>query len=365
MTWARTPAKRNLPMTPKVKQTKGGEKSGSLGRLIASNLGEITLRKVTRDGFANAQRNAVWITKGKSIRELQTTPFMEGGDALVIAAGPSVHRHDTAKLIKESGFKGVIVATESAMAWCLRHDIVPHLVVTLDPHPERIVRWFGDPNLTDDMLTKDDYFAQQDMDPKFREDQLRFNQELISLVNANGPRIRIAVSSSASEAVVRRVVESGMDAYWWNPMYDDYDVEDSLTRKIHALNGLPCVNAGGNVGSACWVFAHAVLKKKRVGLVGMDFSYYSDTPYTQTQYYKEILSLVGPDRLDEVFVRMLNPDLGREFYTDPAYLWYRDAFLEMAQQAECETYNCTGGGILFGPRIHWMTLSEFLSTSKI
>ena len=352
-------------MPPEPVQNRGSQGSkGTLGRRIASSLENITLEKVTQVGFANALMNAPLIASGKNISALQETFLMKREGALVIAAGPSIHRYDTAKLIKESGFKGIIVATESAMAWCLRHGITPDLVVTLDPHASRIVRWFGDPNLTAAMLARDDYFARQDMDPKFQEDQLRFNRELLELVDRYGSWIRIAVASSASPSVVDRIVKTRMQAYWWNPMYDDYDKEDSLTRKIQALNNLPCVNAGGNVGSACWVFAHAVLGKKRVGLVGMDFSYYADTPYAQTQYYKEILNLVGPDRLDNVFVRMMNPHLGLEFYTDPAYLWYRDAFLEMAQQAECETYNCTGGGILFGPGIRWATLSEFLSVAK-
>jgi hypothetical protein len=304
------------------------------------------------------------IANGKSIAALQDTWLVEGEDALVIAAGPSLHRFDTARIIKESGFKGVIVATESAMAWCLRNGIVPHLVVTLDPDTHRIVRWFGDPQLTQEALAKDDYFARQDQDPKFRENQLGFNHELLELVNKHVSSMRIGVSSSASPAVVNRIIDSGMSAYWWNPMYDDYDNEDGLTARIHALNNLPCVNAGGNVGSACWVFAHAVLGKRRVGLVVVDFGYYGDTPYSQTQYYKEILALVGPDRLDEVYIRMLNPYLGREFYTDPAYLWYRDSFLEMVQAADCQTINCTGGGILFGLDIEWATLSEFLSACR-
>jgi hypothetical protein len=66
-----------------------------------------------------------------------------------------------------------------------------------------------------------------------------------------------------------------------------------------------------------------------------------------------------------VFVRILNPHVGLEFYTDPAYLWYRDAFLEMAQRVTCETYNCTGGGVLFGPGVHWMALPEFLSMCRV
>ncbi len=346
-------------------QRVSAEGSGSLGRRIVAELDRLTLEKVAEIGFTNAQANAHVIAKGKSILALRETPLIENRDVLVIAAGPSVQRHGAIGHIKQSGFHGVIVATESAMSSCLRNGIVPHLVVTLDPHHSRIVRWFGDPSLTEDALSQDDYFARQDMDPRFSEDQLRFNQELVDLVNAHGPQIRIAVSSSAPEPVVRRVIESGMDIYWWNPMYDDYDVENSLTRQIHELNDLPCLNAGGNVGTACWVFAHAVLGMRHVGLVGMDFSYYADTPYSKTQYYKEILTLVGPDRLDEVFIRIFNPHVGQDFFTDPAYLWYRDGFLEMARRAECKTYNCTGGGILFGPEIHWMALPEFLSTCRV
>lgn len=349
-------------MAPETtKQAAYSNERGNLGQRIAAGLSEITLHKVTEVGFANARANASLIANGKSILALQDTPLLEGDNALVIAAGPSLHRNDNARAIKDSGFKGVLVAADSAMSWCLRNGIVPHLVVTLDPHAHRVVRWFGDPHLTEEIIATDDYFARQDMDPKFCEDQLRFNRELVRLVNEHGPKIRVAVASCASGAVVRRVVDSKMEAYWWNPMYDDYSVKDSLTHKIHELNGLPCVNGGGNVGSACWVLAHAVLGKKRVGLVGMDLGYYADTSYIQTQYYKEILDLVGPDRLHEVYVHILNPYLNREFYTDPAYLWYRDALVEMAQQAECETFNCTGGGILFGPGIQWMALPEFLS----
>lgn len=350
-------------MRPEANQHQDGEEAkGALGKKIASALGEITLGKVREEGFANAAVNAPLIARGKSIAALRETELFQGSDALVIAAGPSLHRQDAARLIKESGYKGVIVATESAMAWCLRNGIVPHLVVTLDPHAHRIVRWFGDPKLDEAALVRDDYFSRQDQDPSFRTNQLAFNRELLALVNEFGPRMRIAVCSSASRAVVDRVLESGMEAYWWNPMYDDYDEGESLTVKIHAWNNLPCVNAGGNVGSACWVFAHAVLGKRRVGLIGVDFGYYGDTPYSQTQYYREILDLVGPERLDEVYVRFVNPHTEKEFYTDPAYLWYRDSFLEMAAQAQgdCRTVNCTGGGILFGDGIEWAPLEEFL-----
>lgn len=334
--------------------------ASDLGRRLASELGAVTLEKVCAIGLENARRNALAIASGKSILALRSPPLSAQEAALVIAAGPSLHRRDTAKIIKEAGFDGTLIATESALSYCLRHDIVPDLVVTLDPHPDRIVRWFGDPKLDRSALAADDYFARQDMDPKFTEDQLRANDELIRLVNAYGPRIRLAVASCASTRVVERAQAAGMDLYWWNPMYDDDEAPHSLTRKLRDENRLPCLNAGGNVGSAAWVMAHAVLRKRRVGLCGMDLGYYGDTPYERTQYYREILALVGPERLDEVFIRINNPHLGTEFFTDPTYYWYREAFLEMAQVAECETWNCTGGGILFGAGIRWDSLDNFL-----
>ncbi len=319
----------------------------------------ITLEKVARAGIENARLNAARIASGKSIQELGTGSLVRGSDALIIAAGPSLHRTNPAPIIRDSGFTGTIIATDSAMSWCLRNAIVPNLVVTLDPHPARIVRWFGDPGLSEETLVADDYFSRQDMDPKFRKEPLRFNAELLELVDRHASRIRIAAASCASAAVVDRVLRAGMDLYWWNPMYDDYDQPASLTRQVHAMNGLPCLNAGGNVGTACWVFAHAVLGKTRVGLVGMDFGYYGETPYADTQYYREIVDLVGEARLHEVFVRVTNPD-DEDFYTDPAYLWYRNSFLEMAQSADCETHNCTGGGILFGKGIEWSSLGAFV-----
>ena len=62
------------------------------------------------------------------------------------------------------------------------------------------------------------------------------------------------------------------------------------------MNGLPCLNGGGNVGTAAWVMTHAVLGQRRIGLVGIDFGYAPGTPYEQTQYYPELRELLG-DRL--------------------------------------------------------------------
>ena len=343
--------------------------AGEIGRLISREMGDITLSLIKDRCFTNARANASSIAAGKSILALRESPLMPGRDALVVGAGPSLHRGNLVESLRTFSAEGPIVATESGLSFFLRHGIVPDLTVTVDPDDEnaavqRIVRWFGDPHLTGDALRKDDYFARQDMDPRFWEDELQANAELVTMVNRHGPAIRIAMASCASPGVVRRATEAGMDIYWWNPMLDDDETPNSLTRELHELNGLPCINAGGNVGTACWAIAHAILGKQRIGLVGIDFGYYPDTPYVRTQYYREIVELVGKDRLDDVFVRIYNPHAGREFYTDPAYLWYRDCFLEMAAGAECQTINCTGGGILFGPGIEWQRLEQFVEDAR-
>ena len=48
---------------------------------------------------------------------------------------------------KAPGFKD-LKATDGSLYYLLRNNILPDLVVTLDPHPTRIIRWFGDENLT-------------------------------------------------------------------------------------------------------------------------------------------------------------------------------------------------------------------------
>lgn len=283
--------------------------------------------------------------------------------ALILGAGPSLHRNRTVQTIKENGFDGFIVSCDSALYLCLRSGVVPHYVVTVDPDTTRIVRWFGDPDIQG-KIGKDDYYKRQDYDPAFRDESLEQNQLVMDTVNRHGPSISAIVSTSASTSVVRRLREAGMKLFWWNPMVDDYDRPDSVTRELHDLNGLPCMNAGGNVGSASWAFAHSVLGAKNVALTGMDFAYYPDTPKTATQYFHSLKNLVGQSELDEGYTRVQNPENGSEWFTDPVYYWYREAFLELVKEAECRTYNCTGGGILFGPGITTMDLEQYIGLAR-
>lgn len=327
-----------------------------LARKIANLLQDATFERVASVGLANAELNRRRIRR--SVLELSQTPLGAGDAVVVVGAGPSLYRRRSLERLAQSEFRGTIVAADGALGACLRNGVVPHIVVTVDPHRERIVRWFGDPALT--APPADDYFRRQEMDPSHAGDEVGANRALLELVDAYGPRIKVAIATSAALAVVGRCEKAGMELYWWNPMYDDYEQPDSVSRRLHRMNGLPCLNGGGNVGTAAWVLAHALLGKQRVGLLGLDFSYPPGTPYSRTQYYQELRDLLG-ERFEEAFIHLENPHLGETWFADPAYYWFRDVFLEMVRQAECETFNCTEGGILFGPGITTLRLEEFLN----
>jgi hypothetical protein len=331
---------------------------GELARRLMPDMARLTDARIGESAYANARANVDWLAHGRSISTLRGQRFGKSSRAVVVAAGPSLHRARSLERLAAARFDGMVIATDSAVLRCLRHGIVPDLVVTVDPHDASIVRWFGDPQLDAEALGQDDYFRRQDMDDLFR-DELRTNRELLSLMAQYGPRLRIAMSTSAGPRVVRRAIECGMQIHWFNPMLDDPSSPGSRCRELMALNKLPAINCGGNVGTACWMIADAVLEAEQVALLGIDFSYYDGTPYYNTQYYHEARDLVGEDRIEALFVRIFNPHVGSWFYTDPAYLWFREVFLELARDADCETWNCTDGGILFGENVRCGSIEDF------
>jgi len=332
----------------------------SIGMALVENMLHLTGERTTGQGLKNAERNQQFLSHGRSLAELRNQHLAEGEHCIVIAAGPSIKRQDPLSMLKKIDYKGAIIATDSALFYCLRNHIIPDLVVTLDPHAKRIVRWFGDPHLTKEDIIADDYFSRQDMDEVFA-NELQVNDEILTLLDKYGKDINIALSTSASSAVVNRAIDSKMKIYWWNPMYDDPEQDNSVTQGLYKRNQLPCVNAGGNVGTACWMMAHAVLNKKCVAMTGMDFGYYEDTPYEKTQYYNEAVTLFGRDQLDDYFIRVFNPYENQWYYTDPAYMWYRECLFDLLPEADCVTYNSTEGGIVFGDNIEYLPLHEFLT----
>ena len=335
-------------------------KNKKFGLRLVDQMEQITFDRIGKKSISNIKYNLKYLDEGQSIGKLKKQ-FSEFDHAIIIAAGPSIKRMDPIKEMKRhDGFKGKIISTDSGLQYCLKNNVIPDLVVTIDPHESRIIRWFGNPNLNQQEIDSDDYYRRQDMDEDFS-NEISVNTKLINRVNTNCKGMPIALSTASSKAVVERVISVGMDIYWFNPMLDNPDLENSHTMAAHRLNKLPCINCGGNVGTTAWMILDEVLKAKTIALTGVDFSYYSDTSYLQTQYYHEAVEIVGEENLDEFFIKVFNPYLDKWFFTDPAYYWYRQAFLEMVRDGSSITYNCTNGGILFGENVKFTKLNQYLT----
>lgn len=330
-----------------------------LAKELVDRIPDLTRLKSVNMALENTHANLPFLKNRVSDINRHNTPH--DLSAIIIGAGPSLHSHDPVSTIMESRYKGSIICADGALPYCLRNGLIPDYVVTLDPHPTRIVRWFGDPNLTQHSLDHDDYFRRQDLDPYMEIDELGRNDELIRLVNEAASKINCIIATCVSPSVRDRCIESGMKMYWWNPLYDDVDDHDSLTRKVYDINHAPCLATGGNTGAAAWVFANTILGKTEIALVGMDFGYAPGTPLNKTQYYREAHDLFG-EKLSDAFITVYNPHTREEWLTDPTYYWYRQMFLDMVKQAPSNTNNCTQGGILFGEGINFRPLQEFLDS---
>ncbi len=331
-------------------------REGDYFAIISKGLEARTLEHSTGLGIAHAAANRPFMEK--TVKQLMGAG--KGRDVLVVSGGPSLHRRRSIERIKPIADGFVVVAADGTMGHCLRAGVTPDYVVSADPDRSRIVRWFGDDNLTEEKLS-DDYFRRQDLDEHFNRDEMARNEDQIRLVNDAGPRIKAVLSTGACEDVRRRCFDSGMDVYWWNPIYDDVSDPASLTRKLFESNKVPCMNTGGYVGTAAIIFAVRILRAARVVMLGMDFAYYGDTPYERTQYYDQFKEFMAEDQIPHAFKHIHNPLIGGDFYTDPAYYWYREAFLEFAKCMQgCELVNATEGGILFGDGIAWRTVDDVI-----
>lgn len=296
----------------------------------------------------------------KTLRALPPPTGEKAASALVISAGPSLRKRNIIRRIVDAGYRGSIVAIDGSFIACLREGLIPDYVLTVDPHPTRIVRWFGDHDLAENSR-QDDYFTRQDLDVTFRENAEKTNRENIALIDAHGRKSKAVVASSAPQNVVRRLQEAGLEMYWWNPLVDDPHAPGSITRALYDINGLPGMNTGGTVGSAGWVFAATRLKVARIGLVGMDLGYYADLPRTMTQTYYELVKHIGRDSdLDGYFTEFTFPLTQEKFYTDPVYYWYRKNLLQLLEKSPCPTFNCTEGGTLFSDSLRCLGLEDFL-----
>ena len=268
---------------------------------LSEKITEATILKTQGIALENGEKNRLHF--GKTIYDLPDAQYPNPDKpAIVICSGPSLRRKNSIARIKaalEAGFNADIIAVESSLGHCLRGGLIPNYMATVDPdyYGYQMVRFLGDTHLT--IRPIDDFFVRRD--PENERDEISRNQELIALVNRHGKNIKAIIASSASPLVTRRCIESGMELYWWHPMYDDYDEPGSISKKLSDNTGIPCMETGGKVGTSAWIFAHDILRRKHVALVGEDVGYAPGTLPYNTQLYKELIELLGKNRVNEAF----------------------------------------------------------------
>ena len=66
-------------------------------------------------------------------------------------------------------------------------------------------------------------------------DELKINKKIIKLFDKYSKKINIAIGTSSSKSVVKRLVKSKSKLYWWNPFLDDPNKKESITKKFIKL----------------------------------------------------------------------------------------------------------------------------------
>jgi len=328
---------------------------------IQKKLSQITNSSLTQEIYKNVLRNSKISKKNFSIKELRGKNYNNAKVALIVAGGPSLRKKDFRETIKKHRNLFYIICADGTLYYLLEKKIIPDLVVTLDPHKKRIVRWFGDKKLSKSDIAKDDYYRRQDIDLKFR-NEIITNKKIIKYTNRYGKILNIAPCTSSSKSVVDRLIEMKSNLFWWNPFLDNPKKKNSLTKKIFKLNKLPVINSIGNVGSACWVIAESVFNFKKIVLIGMDNGYYIDTPIRATQYYDILIKTFGKNNIKKFYKKIYNKKLKKYFYTDHVYFWYKTLFLDAVKSSNSRTYNCTEGGIIFEKPIITRKFKDFCKT---
>ena len=328
-------------------------------RNIQKQISKITNDSLIRVILGNIKNNSSLIKNIYKIKELKYKLSKKSKIAIVVAAGPSLRKYDYRDLLKKNRKKFIIICADSSLLYLLEEKIIPDLVITLDPHKDRIIRWFGDEKLTLSKLKKDNYFRKQDLDNSYQ-NEIKNNKKVLKLTKKYGHKLNIAACSSSSKKVVQRLFNMKSKIFWWHPFLDDPNKKKSVTRKIYKKNKLPIINSLGNVGSACWVFAESIFECKKIALLGMDFGYYMDTPLQSTQYYSLLKKNFGNKNLNFFYKKIFNNYTKQYYYTDHVYFWYKEIFFDALKKSKSKTFNCTNGGILFKTPLNNCSFEKFL-----
>ena len=186
--------KKGVKLLPKLSKT-------------VQNVMDLTFYTKAPMWYNNFAENLATIRKGKDIKEL---PRLDGKPCICLGAGPSVWKHNHLELLKK--WKGTILCCDRMLIECLKRDIVPFAVATVDGD-KRIKEFYDDPVVD------------------------KYRDEVKAVFSA----------VTVHPEVVRRCP---FEKYWFVPIYDDPRKPKSLTFALYYLSGeKSLLVTGGNVGT--------------------------------------------------------------------------------------------------------------------
>jgi intein/homing endonuclease len=144
------------------------------------------------------------------------------------------------------------------------------------------------------------------------------------------------------------------NSIWDNPLNPT-----SLTRAFHLMTGKTMLETYGNAGSCAFSIAY-FLGCDPIGLLGLDYSYYTND-VRKTTYYESLKALSGGDTAKLLsFYKRTRTWAGYEVLTDIYWLTYLQMFLPAVEKAKADIYNLSPLSIIASEKVKGIDLKEFL-----
>jgi len=244
--------------------------------------------------------------------------------SLILAAGPNFKKfmHESMERILAKRKDLTVIACDGALPTLSQFDCIPDYVVTVDGL--QIVSNF-----------------------------YKKSANILKNVTA-------ILSTTAHPDVVNECAKADLNIKWIQPFFNDGKSIEFFR------SGITSLKMGGNVGTTAYLFSSILLKNKISGLMGIEFSWSDETPYQDTQYYKNLLEASGNDHEKAInhYVKVKNPRDGKIYLADPVYyayfLMFSEIWNELPLNIKENTYNLTPQGILNIPDLKYINTDEFL-----
>jgi len=279
------------------------------------------------------RENMPYIVENPDIKEVLAKH--ENTPAIVIGAGPSLFDNasgtDHLKMLAESKFDGVIIATDRILKDCYEYGINPDYVVVVDGSDRIHDRYF-------------DY----------------------DIVRENAHHTTAILTNHANPDVVKAWDEHGGGMLFFTSGISQ-EILPNAASIIGLITDNTELNSGGNVGSFAINAAH-YLKCSPVALIGMDMSYKIGTPLNETNYYhsyKQRTKFTDKEMWDDgLFKTVHHPFFDTDCIVDSMFQVYADPlknyWIKEFGKNGTKITNCTEGGALYGDDIECGWFKEWL-----